>query len=58
MGKACNHLVQNFLSYCWLYKNMQININRYTILPVVLYGCETSSGTFREECRLREFKKE
>jgi len=26
-----------------------------TILPVVLYGCETWSLTWREECRLRVF---
>jgi hypothetical protein len=25
-------------------------------LPVVLYGCETWSLTFREECRLRVFE--
>jgi len=25
-------------------------------MPVVLYGCETWSLTFREECRLREFE--
>jgi hypothetical protein len=26
------------------------------VLPVVLYGCETSSQTLREECRLRVFE--
>jgi len=26
---------------------------RTTILPIVLYGCETWSLTLREECRLR-----
>jgi hypothetical protein len=26
------------------------------VLPVVLYGCETLSLTFREECRLRIFE--
>jgi hypothetical protein len=26
------------------------------ILPVVLYGCESWSLTFREECRLRVFE--
>jgi len=41
MGKVRTHLVQNLLSYCWQYKNKQINVNRYIILPVVLYGCET-----------------
>jgi hypothetical protein len=28
----------------------------YTILPVVLYGCETRSQTLREEHRLRVFE--
>jgi len=36
MGRACDHL-----SYCWLYKNIQIDINRYIIVPAVLHGCET-----------------
>ena len=27
-----------------------------TILPFVLYGCETCSLTLREECRLRVFE--
>jgi len=30
---------------------------RITILPVVLYGCETWSLTLREEYRLRVFEK-
>jgi hypothetical protein len=30
--------------------------DRTIILPVVLYGCETSSLTFREERRLRVFE--
>jgi len=37
-------------------KNVKINIHRTIILPVVLYGCETWSITFREECRLRVFE--
>ena len=28
----------------------------FTVLPVVLYGCETWSLTLREECRLRVFE--
>jgi hypothetical protein len=32
---------------------MKIKIYRITILPVVLYGCETWSLTLREERRLR-----
>jgi len=35
---------------------LNINIYRTTILPVVLYGCETWSLTLREERRLRVFE--
>ena len=38
-----------------LSKNLKIKIYR-TILPVVLYGCETWSLTLREERRLRVFQ--
>ena len=31
-------------------------IHKTTLLPVVLYGCETCSPTLREEHRLRVFK--
>jgi hypothetical protein len=48
-------LVQNLLSSHLLSKNFKIRIYRTTILPVVLYGCETSSLTLREEHRLRVF---
>jgi len=37
-------------------KNLKIKIYRTIILPVVLYGCETWSLTFREEHRLRVFE--
>ena len=37
-------------------KNIKIKIYRNIILPVVLYGCETSSLTLREERRLRVFE--
>jgi hypothetical protein len=33
-----------------------IKIFRTTVLPVVLYGCETRSLTLREEHRLRVFE--
>jgi hypothetical protein len=36
-----------------LFKNLNIKIYRTLLLPVVLYGCETWSLTFREELRLR-----
>jgi hypothetical protein len=37
-------------------KNLKIRIYKTIILPVVLYGCETWSLTFREEHRLRVFE--
>ena len=37
-------------------KNLKFEIYRTTILPVVLYGCETWSLTLREERRLRVFE--
>jgi len=40
-----------------LSKNIMIKIFRTTILPVVLYGCETRSLTLREEHRLRVLEK-
>ena len=39
-----------------LSKNLEIEIHRTIILPVVLYGCETWSLTLREERRLRVFE--
>jgi len=39
-----------------LSKNLNIQIYRTIILPVVLYGCETWSLTSREERRLRVFE--
>ena len=37
-------------------KNLKITIYRTTILPVVLYGCDTWSLTLREERKLRVFE--
>ena len=54
-GNACYHLVQNLLSSSLLSKNLKITIYR-TIIPVVLYGCETWFLMLREECRLRVFE--
>jgi hypothetical protein len=53
---ACYHSVQDLLSSGLLSKNIKIKIYRNIILPVVLYGCETSSLTLREENRLRIFE--
>ena len=52
VGNTCPHLVQN-LSSSLLPKYVQIIIYIIVILPVVLYGCETWSVTFREGHRLR-----
>jgi hypothetical protein len=49
----CYHSVPNPLSSRVLSKNI---IYKTIILPVVLYGCETSSLTLREEHRLRVFE--
>ena len=46
----------NILSSRLLSKNLKIKIYRTTILPVVLYGCETWSLTWREEMKLRVFE--
>ena len=56
LGNACYHSVQNLLSSSLLSKNLKIKIYRTIILPVVLYGFETWSLTFREEHRLRVFE--
>jgi hypothetical protein len=48
--------VQNVLSSSLLSKNINIEIYRTVILPVVLYGYETWSLTLRKECRLRVFE--
>jgi hypothetical protein len=40
-GNACYHSVQSLLSSCLLSKNVKFGIYKTTILPVVLYGCET-----------------
>jgi hypothetical protein len=55
-GNACYLSVQDLLSSSLLSKNAKIKIYRTTILPVVLYGCETWSLTLREEHRLRVFE--
>jgi hypothetical protein len=44
------------LSARLLSRNVKIKIYEAIILPVVLYGCETWSLTFRVEHRLRVFE--
>jgi len=56
-GNACYHSMQNLLSSSLLSKKLKIKIYRTIILPVVLYGRETWSLTFREESRLTMFEK-
>jgi hypothetical protein len=55
-GNARYYLAQNLLSSRLLSKKLKIRIFRTTILPVVLYGCETWSLTLKEERRLRLFE--
>jgi hypothetical protein len=45
LDNAYYHWVQGLLSYRLLFKNVKIRIYKTTILPVVLYGCETWSLT-------------
>jgi hypothetical protein len=52
-GNACYHSIQNVLSYL-LPKNAKIKTYKTTIIPVVLYGCETWSLTLREGLRMSE----
>jgi len=55
-GNACYHSVQNLLSSSLLSKNLKTKLFRTTVLPVVLYGCETWLLTLREKRRLRVFE--
>jgi hypothetical protein len=49
--------VQNLLPSNVLSKNLNIEIYKTKILPVVLYGCETWSLTLREESRRRVLRR-
>jgi len=55
-GNACYLSVKSLLSSSLLSKSLKIKIFRTMVLPVVLYGCETWSLTFREENGLRVFE--
>jgi hypothetical protein len=55
-GNACYHSVQSVLSSRLLSRNLKVKIYKNTILPVVLYGCETLSLTLRDEHRLTAFE--
>jgi hypothetical protein len=52
-GNASCHSVQSLLSSRLLSRKLKVKIYKTTILPVVLYGCETWSLLLREELRLR-----
>jgi hypothetical protein len=56
-GNVCYHSVQSLLSSRLLSRNVKVRIYKTTILPVVLYECETWSLTLREGHRLRVFEK-
>jgi hypothetical protein len=45
-----------FRIVCFLHESMKIKMYKTIILPVVLYGCETSFLTLREEWRLSVFE--
>jgi hypothetical protein len=55
-GNACYHWVKSLLSSCLLSRNVKVKIYKTIILPVVLYGHETSSVTVWDEHRLRVFE--
>jgi len=57
LGNACYYPVQVLLSSSLLSANLKIKIYRTTILPIVLYGCETWVLTLREEHRLRVLRR-
>ena len=56
MENACYYSLQEILSSHLLSKKLKVNTCKTTILPVVLYGCQTWSITFREEHRLGVFE--
>jgi len=55
-ANACYHSLQNLLSSSLLSTNLNIEIFKNIILPVVLCGRETWSLILREECRLTVFE--
>jgi len=59
MAETCSwYLVYHFWQYSWVLAVclVHISLTLYIILPVVLYGYETWSLTFREKCRLRVYE--
>jgi hypothetical protein len=54
-GNACYHSFQS-LVFRLLSRDVKVKIHKTIILLVILYACETSSVTLREEHRLRVFE--
>ena len=54
-GNSCYYSVQTLVFSTS--KNLKIKTYKTTILPLVLYGCETWSLTLSEECRLTVLEK-
>ena len=52
---ACCYSVRNILFSSLLSKVTKIKINGTTVLPAVLYGCETWSVTLKGERRMMMF---
>ena len=56
LGNECYYSLEKILSSHLLYKKLKVTTYKSTILPIVLYGCETLSLTFREEHKLKVFE--
>jgi hypothetical protein len=54
-GITCYHSARTFLPSHLLPDIVRIGLYKIIILPLVLYGCETWSPTFREGYRLKVF---
>ena len=52
-GTPCYRSVQYLSSSRFLYKYIKIEICRTAMLPVILYGCGTSSLTLKEQSKLK-----
>ena len=53
LSKVFDLVPHDKLIYSLLFKNIKINIHKNTILPAILYGCETWSLTLREKLKLK-----
>jgi hypothetical protein len=55
-GNACYHSVHSLLYSRLLCRNVKVKIYKTTVLPFVLYGCETWTVPLREQHKLRVFE--